>query len=464
LIFHYAKMINNLSNCKEGEMLIKNVNIITFGKPNQILQNQNVFIEKGKIRKITHENELIEDKDVLEGKDRYLLPGNICAHTHFYGAFSRGMPIPGNPPTVFPEILEKLWWKLDKSLNLEEVYYSTLVCLIDAIRHGTTALIDHHASPNAINGSLDKIAEAVIQSGLRSALCYEVTDRDGSEKSKEGIRENLRFIEEVHRNHYFDNHISAQFGLHASMTLNDQTLESCREKNPDEIGFHIHAAEHVSDQTDSLNKSGKRVIERLYDHGVLGSKTIVAHGVHINSSEMDILAETKTWVTHQPRSNMNNAVGVSAVETMMKKGIQVALGNDGFSNAMWEEWKTAYLIHKLWNQDPRRMGADKVVEIAVYNNATLFNSLFDNLRVGVIEEGADADLMIVDYHPITELTPENLPWQIIFGFRDSMVKTTIVGGNILMQEGELITLDEAKIASQAKKVSKEVWGKYLSQF
>jgi putative selenium metabolism protein SsnA len=445
-------------------MLVKNVNVITFGKPNKILNHQNVWIDKGKINKITDQSEVIEDKDVLEGKNRYLMPGNICAHTHYYGAFSRGMPIPGDPPTVFPEILEKLWWKLDKSLNLEEVYYSALICLIDAIRHGTTALIDHHASPNAIPGSLDRIANAVIQSGLRGVLCYEVTDRDGAEKAQEGIQENLRFIQQAQQNSYFDNHISAQFGLHASMTLSDQTLQMCREKKPDGVGFHIHAAEHVSDQTDSLNKSGKRVIERLHQHGILGSKTIVAHGVHINSNEMDLLAETKTWVTHQPRSNMNNAVGVSSVETMLERGIRVGMGNDGFSNAMWEEWKTAYLIHKLWNQDPRRMGADKVVEIAVYNNAALFNSFFDDLRIGVIEEGADADLIIVDYQPVTELTPENIPWQIIFGFRDSMVKTTIVGGKLLMNEGELLTIDEGKVSAQAKKVSKEVWGKYLNQF
>jgi len=445
-------------------MLIKNINIITFGKPNQILTNQNVWINKGKIVKISGSDEEIRDKDILDGNNRYLMPGNICAHTHFYGAFSRGMPIPGDPPTIFPEILEKLWWKLDKSLNFEEVYYSALVCLIDAIRHGTTALIDHHASPNAITGSLDRIADAVIQSGLRGVLCYEVTDRDGTEKAQRGIQENLRFIQQAKQNNYYDNHLSALFGLHASLTLSDHTLQSCREKNPDGIGFHIHAAEHVSDQSDSLNKSGKRVIERLHQHGILGSKTIVAHCVHINSDEMNLLAETKTWVTHQPRSNMNNAVGVSSVETMLERGVRVGMGNDGFSNAMWEEWKTAYLVHKLWNQDPRRMGADKVVEIAVYNNASLFNSFFDELKIGVVEEGADADLIIVDYQPITELTPDNLPWQIIFGFRDSMVKTTIVGGKLLMREGELLTIDEAEVSAQAQKVSKEVWGKYLNQF
>jgi cytosine/adenosine deaminase-related metal-dependent hydrolase len=177
-------------------MLIRNARVVSWEEPNQILEDHALLIEDGLISQMGPSEELsaIHQKvETLDAGGQYVMPGNICAHTHFYGAFARGMAIPGNAPQNFPEILGKLWWPLDKALNAEDVRYSTLVCLIDAIKHGTTTLIDHHASPNAIEGSLDVIAEAVEQAGVRAVLCYEVTDRDGKAKAKAGIEENLRF-------------------------------------------------------------------------------------------------------------------------------------------------------------------------------------------------------------------------------------------------------------------------------
>jgi len=448
-------------------MIIVNANVISFDKSNPLIHDCAILITNGIIKKIGKKEVLTKqfpDEERLDAKNHYVMPGNICAHTHFYGAFARGLSIPGDAPASFPEILEKLWWKLDKSLDLQDVLLSAQVCLIDAIRHGTTTLIDHHASPKAISGSLDMIAQAVLKSGVRASLCYEVTDRDGEDLANEGIKENIRFIELAGKNHNFGSKISGMFGLHASLTLSDETLENCRQKSPSGIGFHIHAAEHSVDEYDSLKKSGKRVIERLFDHGILGEKTIVAHAVHIDTKEINILKETGTWVTHQPRSNMNNAVGISAVESMLNVGVRVGLGNDGFSNAMWDEWRSAYLVHKLWNLDPRRMGADTVIKMAVENNADLVKKLFSDLTIGVIKEGANADLIIVDYQPFTPLTSGNLPWQIIFGFRDSMIESTIVDGKVIMADRELKTMDEEKIIHEALNSSKKVWQKFSSQF
>jgi putative selenium metabolism protein SsnA len=399
------------------------------------------------------------------------MPGSICAHTHFYGAFSRGMAIPGAAPKDFPEILSKLWWPLDKALTLEDVRYSVLVCLIDAIRHGTTTLFDHHASPNAIDGSLDVIAEAVEQAGLRAVLCYEVTDRNGEAGVKAGIAENLRFIKK--RSETSDQHskisnlqsiIRATFGLHASLTLSDATLDACRAAAPDGIGFHIHAAESDADQWDSLAKSGLRVVDRLQKHGILGPRSILAHAVHVDAKEIGILADSGTWVTHQPRSNMNNAVGIGPIESMLRAGVKVCLGNDGFSNAMWEEWKTAYLAHKLWNRDPRRMNGADLAHMAIYNNAALAGIFFPEAPLGVLRSGALADLILVDYHPFTPLTSGNLPWHILFGFHESMVTTTIVAGQVLMRDRQLLTLDEAEIAAQARSLAPAVWERYNRQF
>lgn len=448
-------------------MIITNAKAITFDQTTPFIFDCEIQIINGTINKIATGHSLTDrfpGESRLDAKGHFVLPGNICAHTHFYGAFARGLGIPGEAPDAFPAILEKLWWKLDKSLALKDVELSAQVCLLDAIKHGTTTLIDHHASPNAINNSLNVIADAVIETGLRASLCYEVTDRDGRAKAREGIKENIRFIDSSRRNPSFGQMIAAMFGLHASLTLSDDTLQECRQAAPEDVGFHIHVAEHSIDEYDSLRKSGMRAIERLYKYGILGEKSIVAHAVHVDAKEMDILKNSRTWVTHQPRSNMNNAVGMSSVESMLDFGIRVGLGNDGFSNAMWDEWRAAYLAHKLWHLDPRRMGADRIARMAVENNSELVRTLFGGLKVGKVVEGAAADLIIIDYQPFTEVNAGNLPWHIVFGFRDGMVETTIVNGKILMENREIKTMDEQRIIHDAMQSSKEVWKKYNAQY
>jgi putative selenium metabolism protein SsnA len=449
-------------------LLITNANVITWGEENRILPEYGLYLREGRIADFGPQEEMLEHynhAERLDARGQYVMPGSICAHTHFYGAFARGMSIPGEAPDAFPNILKKLWWRLDRALTPEDVRCSALVCLIDAIRHGTTTLIDHHASPNAIAGSLDEISAAVDEAGLRAVLCYEVTDRDGPEKTRQGIRENLRFLERVRRERPADGRLGANFGLHASLTLTDQTLDLCREAAPDWAGFHIHTAEHMVDEEDSLAKSGCRVIERLDKFGILGPRSIAAHAVHVDESEIALLAESGTWVTHQPRSNMNNGVGVAPVEALLKAGVKVCLGNDGFSNAMWEEWKAAYLVHKVWNRDPRRMPASDVARIAAQNNAALLGAFFPEAPVGVIAPGAYADLIFVDYKPFTPLTAENLPWHIVFGFHESLITTTIVNGKVLMQDRQLLTLDEEAISARALELAPQVWERYqaLSQ-
>ena len=445
-------------------MLIINGKLITWGTDNQVKpEGWGLLIRHGVIEKIAPQDELLKnypDEERLDAENQYVMPGNICAHTHFYGAFSRGLGIPGDPAKNFTEILDKLWWNLDKALDEEGSRYSALVCLVDAVKHGTTTLIDHHASPNAIEGSLDTIAETVNQAGLRASLCYEVTDRDGPEKAEQGLQENLRFIKRIQKKDPMDANLRAHFGLHASLTLSDETLERANELCPTGIGFHIHAAEGVADQVYSLETSGKRVVHRLDQFGILKPESILAHGVHLDEGEIARLAETQTWLTHQPRSNMNNAVGVAPIEDMLKAGMRVGMGNDGFSNTMWQEWKEAYLLHKLYHRDPQRMGGYTVTKIAVENNAALVTDLFDGLKVGEISEGAAADLIFVDYHPFTPLTGGNLPWHILFGFQESMVTATIVAGKALMYRRELLTLDEAEIAAKAMELSVKIWDRF----
>lgn len=449
-------------------MIIKNTRIITWEKENRILEGYAVLISGQRIARIAPETKLLAEfpeEEIVDAGGQYLMPGLICTHTHFYGVFSRGLGIPGSAPSEFEEILKKLWWPLDQSLDLEDVKICAQVCMIDAIKHGTTLLFDHHASPNAIEGSLDSIADAFNTSGLRGVVCYEVTDRGGESKANAGIQENARMISRVMRGNNLDGKLAAMFGLHASLTLSDKTLDACREAVSDDSGFHIHAAEHQVDEFDSLEKYGLRVIDRLEKHQLLGPKSIVAHGVHMDMREAELMAETGTWLSHQPRSNMNNAVGLGNVESMMRLGVKVCMGNDGFSNAMWDEWRSCYLAHKLNQKDPRVMNGSSVIQMGVYRNSELAQEYFGKQsRLGVIQKGAQADLILVDYDPITELTPGNLPWQILFGFRDSMVTMTMVAGKILMKDRKLTTIDEESINATARESSRRVWNRYKQQF
>ena len=444
-------------------MLITNANLITWQKPNRVLEGYALLIRGDRILELGTVDELLSrypQEERLDAGGQYVMPGNICAHTHFYGAFARGMAIPGQAPEDFPDILRRLWWPLDLALEAQDVLLSAEVMLVDAIRHGVTTLIDHHASPNAIEGSLDIIAETVDRSGLRAVLCYEVTDRNGKDGALAGIQENLRFINRTRHELVAGGRVAATFGLHASLTLSDATLEACRSSVPESVGFHFHLAEGVADEYDSLARCGLRTADRLHKHGILGANSIAAHGVHLDAREAMLVAETGTWLTHQPRSNMNNGVGVASIEALLRLGIPVCVGTDGFYHAMWEEWKTAYLLQKVWNRDPRRMNGADIVQMGVYNNAALAGKFFADAPIGVLQPGAYADLIFVDYHPHTPLTPGNLPWQILFGFHESMITTTIASGKVLMLNRKLLTMDEEAITARARQLAPEVWARY----
>ncbi|HXK42972.1 MAG TPA: putative aminohydrolase SsnA [Anaerolineae bacterium] len=444
-------------------MLITNARVATLGPEPRLIEDGALYLDGDKIVAVDTTAALrarYPEAERFDAGGQLALPAPLCAHTHFYGAFARGWAYPGPAATRFGEILERLWWRLDKLLTPEDVRYSALVCLADAIRHGTTTLIDHHASPFAIPGSLDIIAAEVLRSGVRASLCYEVTDRDGEALAQAGIAENVRFLRRMRAHPHPQ--LAASFGLHASLTLSEATLAAAVAAAEGlETGFHIHAAEGIEDVEDSLRKSGRRVIHRLHAAGILGPRSIVAHAVHVDESEMEVLADTGTWVTHQPRSNMNNAVGTGQVERLLAHGVKVALGNDGFSNNMFAEMKAAYLVHKLAQQDPRAMPGDLVFRLAFDANAQLARLFWPQTTLGVLEPGATADLILVDYHPITPLSAGNLPWHFLFGYEASMITTTISAGRVLMRDRQVLTLDEEEITARSRELAAKLWQRAL---
>lgn len=440
------------------KLLLTRGNLICCDEEWQILDDYALLTNEGIIADLGPSEEMFKrhpDADVIDVKGKLIMPGGICAHTHFYGAYARGLAIPGPAPVDFPQILRRLWWPLDRSLNSDAVRMSVLVCALDAIRHGTTTLFDHHASPTCVDNCLNVIAEALNTAGLRGVLCYEVSDRDGPEAAEAGIAENIRFIHDSQR----PSNIAATFGLHASLTLSDATLKRCVDSNP-ASGFHIHVAEHEADQDDSLDSYSCRVVERLDRFGILGPDSIIAHAVHTTEIEHDILSRSGTWVSHQPRSNMNNAVGAMAWDDLLQKEVRLCLGNDGFSNNMWAEWKAAYFLHKVNSRNASKANGADIARVALQHNAALTQQFFPNQPIGKLEVGAAADLIVVDYQPFTPLTSGNFPWHVLFGFESSMVTHTIVAGKILMSDRQIMTLNEKEIQREALDLAPSIWKEY----
>lgn len=441
-------------------MLIIHANLVTLDESGRIIPDGALLIRNGLVVEVDSTQQLSGrhgEERVLDAQGQLVMPGLINAHTHLYSTLARGMALKDEPPANFVQILERLWWRLDKALVAEDILYSALVALIGCIRHGTTTIVDHHASPGSISGSLDLIAQAIDQAGLRACLCYEVSDRGGQQEAQAGIQENRRFIRRCQDEKKTLQ--AASFGLHASFTLSDETLRRCVALAKDlGVGFHLHVAEDAADVRDARAKYRKSVVKRLADFGILGPETLAIHCVHVDGDDMDILRETGTNVVHNPQSNCNNGVGVAPVLEMLDRGIRVGLGSDGFTANMFDEIRTANILHKLSHGDPR-VGYAELPRMAFQNNRDIAGLFFQD-SLGVIRPGAAADLIFLDYHPPTPLRSDNFLGHLLFGISGARVQTTIVAGKELMRDGQLLNLNEEEIALRARELAGKLWERF----
>ncbi|MBU1077295.1 MAG: putative aminohydrolase SsnA [Spirochaetes bacterium] len=446
---------------EKRSFILGNGRLITLGEENRIIRNGSVVIEDNLIKDLGNTEEMKKrypDLKFLDVKGKVIMPGLVNVHHHLYSTFACG--ISTEPAGNFVEILEKLWWKLDRALLLDDIYYSSVIPLIKCIKSGTTTIIDHHASPNAIKGSLKRIAKACKKIGVRSVLCYEVTDRNGSAEAGKGIRENTGFIKKYGRNQ--DEMLGALFGFHASMTLSDKTIKKAVKAMADKnCGFHIHVAEDKADVEDSRSKHKKPVVHRLQDLGVLGEKTIAAHCIHVNEEEMDILAQTGTTAVNNPSSNMNNAVGTADILKLLQKGVQTGLGTDGMTSNMLEEVKTAFLIQHHQKNDPR-VAFVEAVDMLTKTNPKIASRYFKH-KVGVIEKDAFADIIVVDYYPFTPMNEDNFYGHFVYGIGSSLIDTTIINGKILYQNKKLKGINEEKLNATAATFAQNVWKRIQDQ-
>lgn len=429
--------------------------VVTRDAENPIIYDGGVLLDGSTIVEIGRFEDLkaaYSNVDTIDAHNGLIMPGLINAHHHIYSALARGLSMPGPSPTNFGEILEGLWFKLDKALLADDVKASALLTYLGCIENGVTTIFDHHASYGEIEDSLSIIADAAKQLGVRSCLCYEVSDRNGEVAMKAAVRENMRFAREAQKD---PARLAAMMGLHASFTVSKDTLDYVKTQNDLNLGYHIHVAEGPEDGADSLAKYGVSPVRRLYDEKILGPNTITGHCVHIDDADVQLLKETSTNVVHNPESNMGNAVGTTDILKLLDAGVTVALGTDGYTNDMIESYKAANCLVKHVQHKPY-VGWSEVPQMLFENNRKIANQFFDT-TVGILKPGAAADVIVLDYIAPTPMTANNINGHLLFGATGMHVVTTISDGVPRMIDRKLQGIDKVDLMTFVRQTSERLW-------
>ena len=441
------------------QLLINNAVVIPDPLKNEFHPNTSVVICDGKIDKIGRTSELKElypDAVQIDAKGAILLPGLIDAHTHLYAALTGGMPVEGCPPQNFPEVLARVWWRFDKALGMDDIYLSGLVGGMASIRSGITTIFDHHASPNSIQDSLSCVASATQKCGLRACLAYEVTDRDGAERFNQGVEENIRFIKQTQSEN--SGLTKALFGLHAVFSLSDESLQRCAGEAADlDAGFHLHMAEHQTEVQQFLKDHTQSIPAFLKEVGILGPKTITAHTVHIDESDIALLRDVGTFNVHNPQSNMGNGVGIAPVARMIELKQPVGLGSDGFYD-LPNQIILAKLLQIMKSGNPSGF-SEKLALKMVYDHNVKFAEKIFGCKLGKIAPSYQADLILLSYNPATPIQESNLTTHIIGALTSGCLKKVFIDGKEVFDGEHVVGLDEEEILMKSKVTAKEVWSR-----
>lgn len=447
-----------------GNYLLTKGTIVGFDPP--AVSEEDLRIQDGTVKERGKGLSAQAGESVVSLSGKLILSGLVCAHTHLYSSLGRGMPPPKIAPRSFPEILQQVWWKLDRALDEESVYLSALIGAVEAVQCGTTVLIDHHASPSCITGSLSLIQQALQEVGVRGILCYEVTDRGGVKERDEGLEENERFLRECQAKRidadqedraavsgWGKRFWGGVVGAHASFTLSDDSLQRCAQMAREfSCGVHIHGAEDLCDLQDASQQHGKPLFERLLAAGLVGEGSIFAHGTHLEMTELESLQALGGWVIHNPRSNMNNAVGYARVRAF---GQHAALGTDGIGADMFEEARIAYFK----SQDARTpLSPSRVLQLLSGGHTLASRLLYlPPGSFGQLEMGNPADLIVLDYEPPTPLTKENLAGHFLFGISSRHVESVMVGGKWVVKQREFLSFGVKNKYEMARKAAESLW-------
>lgn len=438
-------------------LLVGNGTVLTLGSESRVIPSGCIAISEDRIDAVGDTSALkakYPKAEFINACGKLIMPGLINVHHHIYSAFARGLCLPSPPPADFLQVLQSLWWRLDKALTLEDITYSAYVTMIDCIRNGVTTIFDHHASPLAAKGSLFAIGEVAKDLGLRASLSLEVSDRDGPDVAIELIEENLRWLSACRQ--WGNKRLHGLFGLHASFTLNDNTLAQCAERINSSDGYHIHVAEGALDSKISMDCYHMQVLERLDTFQVLRPNTIAVHCIAVPDDGFDLLSNRQTCVAHNPQSNMNNAVGCARVLDMHQKGVLVGIGTDGYTSDVLESYKVTPILQRHAAKNPGV--GQETADIFLQGNAAIASRLFQQ-PLGVLQEGACADVIVVDYDSPTPLLQSNQSGHILFGLSGRMVDTTIASGKVLMRNRQIEVADAPAIYDKAREVAGRLWAR-----
>lgn len=384
-------------------------------------------------------DDLGTEAKILDCRRRLVTKSFGCGHHHIYSALARGMPAPVKIPHNFSEILQYVWWHLDKSLDMDMIEASALVSALYCAKNGVTFVIDHHASPFAIEDSLETIAGAFDRVGISHLLCYEISDRDGDGPKEKGLQETDTFLSSGRQGHV---------GLHASFTVGDDLLnravDLARKHN---TGLHVHVAEDTVDQESCLKQYNKRVVERYAEAGALElSKSIFSHCIHLNENEKRLLRESDVTIVQNTESNLNNNVGITNYREL---GDNIILGTDGMHSDMLRSAKAAFLT----GQASEGLGMD-----TVYGR---FRRLHDYIRDNGFKGDTNNNLVILDYDSPTDINASNFLGHFVYGIEARHVDSVISSGKLIVENKKLLTVAEDEILAFSREMSRKLWEKML---
>ncbi len=413
------------------------------------------YIENGYVvfdKKIIKVGQMSEFKNngysLIDGKGQLLLPNFVCAHSHIYSIFARGLSLPYNPKN-FQDILDQMWWKLDSQITNDVTYYSGIAAGSEFLLNGVTTIIDHHAS-GEILGSLSQLKRALQNTlHLRSILCFESSDRYNI---NDCVKENVTFMNKNH-----SEFVSGLFGMHASMSLSDSSLKLISKKLKDRP-IHIHVAESEMDEIDSQDKYHKDIISRLDKYHLIKKDSLIVHGVYLNDEELKIVKDREAYIVVNTTSNLNNAVGITDIKKFLNHQIPVMIGNDGLSSSMATEYLNAYYLTHLKNNSPTAMNLGDIIDII--NNSYEYVSRRLGTSIGKIKESFVSDFMLVKYTPFTEMNSSNAFGHIFFGLFPNFKPTDVyVNGDRLVKNGELVSKKAKNELIESRKYSEKLWKK-----
>ncbi len=439
------------------DILIQNGLVVTADRKGTILEKGYIRVSNGKIAEIRSGEPRSSTDTIVDASGCVVIPGLITAHTHLYGILLRGASLNIKPPTDFAQVLQRVWWAVDSALTVEDAYASALSASADMLRNGSTFYADTYSGPNSIEGSLEAIARGTKEVGMRGMVAFEITERNNPDEARRGLLEGINFINSLHD----DDLISGMMSLHASFTVGDEIVSKAVEeaKNLD-IPITVHTSEGLVDLYHNLETSGERTVERLNRLGVLGKKTVLAHCVHVNDHEMDLIAKAGSSVAHNPMSNMLNAVGIAPVPSMLERGITIGLGNDGWIYDPFENMRCALTIHKLASGNPSAIGPNEIFKMVTLDGARCYGM---ERKIGSLEKNKLADIVILDGSNVpTPLTKDSAIGHLLNTFSGGNVRDVFVGGKQVVKNRQLTSISDERVAKISRDSATGLWSRLNS--